>query len=163
MKARNSSRLTRYHNAHPDRDKVMLQYMSHLRLLYLLCVQPRPRLLCKETSAPSETAAAVIQLVTDLRPRLCTEAVSLAFPTLEALQRLGLQCLALQPHSSSRSSASFHSARSYAGRACYRRQVSMGNIWKGYRSRCARPRKDEYVALPPPAVDVVALSGCRSS
>lgn len=77
MKARNSSKLFRYHNAHPDRDKVMPQYMSRLRLLYLLCLQSRQRLLCKER-APSETAAAFIQLVTDLRPHLCTETVSLS-------------------------------------------------------------------------------------
>lgn len=76
LKARNSSKLFRYHNAHPNRDKVVLQYMSRLRLLYLLCVQPRLHLLCKETSAPSRTVAAVIQLVVDPRPylHLCTEA-----------------------------------------------------------------------------------------
>jgi hypothetical protein len=60
----------------------MLQYVSRLRLLYLLCVQPRLRLLCQETSGPSETAAAVIQLVTDLRPRYAQKLSLMLLQTL---------------------------------------------------------------------------------
>jgi hypothetical protein len=55
--------------------------MSRLKLLYLLHVQHRLRLLRKETSAPSETAAAVIQFVTDLVLIYAQKPSPLAFAT----------------------------------------------------------------------------------